>query len=118
MVIFEPFVPNSVIRPLSDGVFAHSVYASPLNTALWWTDPSEDAAGLKAIDTTATSFETLLKSAGQPTSSMVLYPNYADADHTVSELYGANLAQAIALRTKIDPKGVMLRTGGWKFVSS
>lgn len=46
----------------------------------------------------------------------MLYPNYSDADHPVSQLYGPNLAQAVALRKKIDPAGVMLRTGGWKFV--
>lgn len=115
-VVFEPFIPNAIVRPLSDGAFAHSVYASPLNTVLWWTDPSQDAAGLKAIDATANSFEALLTSSGQPTSSMMLYPNYADADHPVSALYGPNLPQAVALRESIDPAGVMLRAGGWKFV--
>lgn len=114
--MFEPFVPNAITRPLSDGVFPHNVYASPLNAALQWTDPAQDAAGLKALDGAADKFESVLRKAGEPVDQMMLYPNYADADHRISELYGPNLARAKALRKKIDPTGVMLRTGGWKFV--
>lgn len=116
VIVFEPFVPSSVVRLLTDGVFPHAVFASPLNAALWWTDPSEDAAGLAALDSAADQFEMALRADGQPVDDMMLYSNYADADHTTAELYGPNLAQAVALREKIDPTGVMLRTGGWKFV--
>lgn len=114
--MFEPFVPSSILRPLTDGAFPHAVYASPLNAALWWTDPAEDAAGLDALDGAVNQFTATLKAQNQPVNQMMLYPNYADAHHSVSQLYGPNLARAKALRTKIDPKGVMLRTGGWKFV--
>lgn len=116
MIVFEPFVPSSIIRPLTDGVFPHAVFASPLNAALWWTDPAEDASGLAALDSATTQMQSFLSSQGQPVSQMMLYPNYADADHSIAQLYGPNLAKAKALRAKYDPKGVMLRTGGWKFV--
>lgn len=78
VVVFEPFVPSSVIRPLTDAVFPHAFYASPLNTALWWTDPANDAAGLAALDNTATHFTAALRADGQPVDGMALYPNYAD----------------------------------------
>lgn len=116
MIVFEPFVPNSILRPDTEGVFPHSVYASPLNAALWWTDPADDAAGHAALDATVEEFETVLRNAGQPVDDMMLYPNYAGASYTMAELYGPNLVQAKALRAEIDPQGVMLRTGGWKFV--
>lgn len=115
-VIFEPFIPSAILRPNTDGVFAHSVYASPLNVALWWKNASQDAAGAQALDATANSYEAILKAAGQPVDTMLLYPNYADANHPASAVYGPNLPQAVALRKQIDPNGVMLRTGGWKFV--
>lgn len=116
VIVFEPFVPKSILRPDTDGVFPHSVYASPLNAALWWTDPSKDAAGLAALDSAVAQFTTVLRNEGQPVDQMMLYPNYADVSHTMSQLYGPNLAQAKTLRAKYDPQGVMLRTGGWKFV--
>lgn len=109
-------MPSSILRPLSDGVFPHAVYASPLNAALWWTDPSQDAAGLAALDRAVNQLEAVLRAQRQPVDQMMLYPNYADVNHSLKQLYGTNLARAVALRKKIDPKGVMLRAGGWKFV--
>lgn len=114
--MFEPFVPNSILRPLTDGLFPHATYASPLNAALWWTDPTENATGRWALRENTNQFEEILRADGQPVDEMMLYPNYADSTHTVEQIYGPNLARGKALRAKIDPKGVMLRAGGWKLV--
>lgn len=116
VVMFEPFIPSAIVGPLSDGLFPHEIFASPLNCALWWTDPTEDDAGHKALQQTAKKFTEILRKDGQPVDKMAVYPNYADASHTVKDLYGPNLARGKKLRKQIDPHGVMLRTGGWKLV--
>lgn len=109
-------MPSSIVRPDTDGVFPHSVYASPFNVGLFWTNTADDVAGAAALDNMLTQFTAVLKADGQPVSSMAIYPNYADVSYTNTQMYGANLPRAVALRKSIDPNGVMLRTGGWKFV--
>lgn len=116
VMLFEPFTPSSILHAGCHGVYPHSVYASPLNIALWWKHPSRDADGLKVIDKAADDLQDVLRAAQQPVDEMVLYPNYAGAQHSMEELYGKCLPRARALRKQIDPEGVMLRAGGWKFV--
>lgn len=116
-IIFEPFTPASIIRPgCEEGVFPHSVYASPLLIGLWWSEESRDAAGLRAIDKAVDDMQVVLRAQKQPVDEMVLYPNYAAVAHGVKEVFGECLNRAKTLRAKIDPSGIMLRTGGWKFV--
>lgn len=113
VVMFEPFVPSSIVRPLSDGLFPHATFASPLNAALWWgNDRTQDARGFKYLNEATNKFEKILKADGQPVDEMALYPNYADTFHTVEQLYGPNLEKGIQVRERYDPTNVMLRTGG------
>lgn len=113
--MFEPFVPSSIVGPLSDGLFPHATFASPLNAALWWNDDSShDLHGFKALNDATNEFEDILRADGQPVDDMMLYPNYADTFHTVGQLCGPNLDRGVQLRRKYDPEDVMLRTGGWK----
>lgn len=116
-IIFEPFTPKTILSPgCDDGVFPHAVYASPTLVGLWWKDSARDADGAKAIDKVADDLQNVLRAQKQPVDSMVLYPNYAASVHGIKEVYGDCLPRAKALRAKIDPEGLMLRTGGWKFV--
>lgn len=59
-------MPSAILRPLSDGVFPHSVFASPLSVAMWWADPADDPIAIKALDGTTNQFEAVLRAAGQP----------------------------------------------------
>lgn len=114
--MFEPFVPAQILKPNYDGVFPHGIFASPLNAALWWTDPAHDAAGAVALDNATSAMEDALRADLQPVDTMMLYPNYVDANHPIEKLYGPNVARAKALRQHYDPNGVMLRAPGWKFI--
>lgn len=51
---------------------------------------------------------------GQCKADDVYYPNYAIGDTPLELLYGENLPRLREIREKVDPKGVMRLTGGFK----
>lgn len=118
VILFEPFTPKSIIRgpACADTVFPHDIYASPLNMALWWKHEDRDEDGIAAIDSARRELQKILIKKEQPVKDMMLYPNYAGAKVSIEELYGPCLPRAKEVRKAIDPDGVMLRAGGWKFV--
>jgi len=67
------------------------------------------------LNATSTLTAAVLKD-GQNVSDVMQYPNYSLGDTPIANMYGSTLPRLKALRTKYDPTGVMLRTGGPKFV--
>lgn len=112
----EPFIPSRIYRPDSDAAFPHSTFASPLNLYWAWPDASMDAAGKATIAAASAAITDAMRKEGQPVDDMVLYPNYALGSTPVEKLYGKNLPRAKALRKQLDPNGIFLRAGGYKFV--
>lgn len=120
----EPFIPSSITRPLaSGGLWPHAIFASPLNLYFAWPDssPQLDSIASTALAAAAKNITEALRREGQPVpgdgSGIALYPNYASAEASTESMYGAeNARKAKLLRKEIDPEGLMLRTGGFKFV--
>ncbi|KAF9509846.1 hypothetical protein BS47DRAFT_1348656 [Hydnum rufescens UP504] len=112
----EPFYWKSMVRPRDDAAYPHDVFVNPLNLFFGWPNATEDAAASSAIKGAGANITQALINNGQDLTGTVLYPNYALGDATIESLYGANVPALKALRSKYDPKGVFLRTGGYKFI--
>lgn len=109
--------------------FRHSVYQAGLTTdtayppsrevnpqpveICWiWTLPSADADVYAAIRQSA---QRLREVAGQGSLSGYRYPNYAIHDTELEHIYGKeNLRRLKAVKTVVDPDGIMNLAGGFK----
>ncbi|KAF8305871.1 FAD-binding domain-containing protein [Clavulina sp. PMI_390] len=113
---FDFFVPSAIDRPLSSSLFPHAVFASPVNFAMFWNSASNDATGHNTLTSAIDDMRHIAKRDGQPVEKMAVYSNYAGWNYKAEEVFMENFEKGKELRKKIDPEGVMLRTGGWKLV--
>ena len=83
-----------------------------MNVYYAWTDASSDSVMLETSHATVATLDQFLAASGIRASAK--YPNYALYDTKVEQLYGGNLAKLQSVKKRVDPKGIMGLTGGFK----
>jgi len=117
-ITFEPFLPNMLTHG-GPSAYPDSRAESflPVGVNILWTDPAQDCNMRNLVEETVSYLWGIAVGQGQyDTFTAMSYPNYATADNQLQYIYGKNSPRLIALREQYDPEGVMLLTGGWKFL--
>ena len=114
------------IEPFDPGLFSHSNIPSayppdrsralfPTNIYYAWTSSAHDANVAAMLRQSTATLRAAAVADGQDVGGAFSYGNYALFGTPVEQLYGANLKRLSAIRSRVDPNGVMALTGGFKF---
>jgi hypothetical protein len=79
-----------------------------------WDSPAHDADVAAALRQTTDVVRAAAVADGQDVDGAFSYPNYALFGTPIDRLYGANLKRLSAIRSSVDPNGVMALAGGFK----
>lgn len=113
------------IEPFDPGLFSHSDTPSayppdrsralfPTNIYFAWTTPARDTDFAAALRQSTNTLRAAAVADGQAVGDAFSYGNYALFGTPVERLYGANLKRLSAIRSSVDPNGVMALAGGFK----
>ena len=117
----EPFLPSHLSHANSSAWPASSVRKSgkapsPLLVFFGWQNPANDKVFVAAVEESAKRLAVVAKNEGLLSNHPpALYGNYVDSNTPLVQIYGDNLPELRALKTKIDPNNVMGLAGGFKF---
>jgi hypothetical protein len=103
--VIEPFISQSIVRPLNDAAYPRDVFGPPLLIGFLWANATDDRAGFAAVKAAQASVTQAVIKDGQSLKDVTLYPNYAFEGTTLQSLYGANVPTLKSLRHKYDPTG-------------
>jgi hypothetical protein len=114
------------IEPFDPGLFSHSNIPSayppdrsrallPTNIYYAWDSPAHDADVAEALRQSTDTVRAAAVADGQDVGGAFSYSNYALFGIPIDRLYGANLNRLGAIRSRVDPNGVMALAGGFKF---
>jgi hypothetical protein len=114
------------VEPFDAGLFGFSQTPSayppdrsrplyPTNIYFAWTSESRDADIANALRQSTDAVRAAAVADGQDVANAFSYGNYALFGTPIERLYGANLARLSAIRSLVDPNGVMALAGGFKF---
>jgi hypothetical protein len=87
----------------------------PTNIYFAWSTEARDADIANALRQTTDAVRAAAVADGQNVADAFSYGNYALFGTPIERLYGANLARLSAIRSVVDPNGVMTLAGGFKF---
>ena len=115
----EPVQP-SAYKNSQGGAYPHGSSATPpipIFVQFSWVLPSDDEVFIDAVETVHDTLSQMVMDQGQNVSGTngILYPNYALASTSLSEMYGDNVARLRSIRQAWDPENIMYLTGGFKF---
>jgi Berberine and berberine like len=112
------------LEPFDSGVFSYgsdSAYPPDRQRALFPTpvafaymNASLDDTAAKAMRSYSDAIIAAANADGQNVSHAAVYPNYAQFDTPLEDMYGANLPRLRAIRQAVDPENVMGLAGGFK----
>ncbi|KAI0051841.1 FAD-binding domain-containing protein [Auriscalpium vulgare] len=116
-IVAEPFI-SSAFSHGADSAFPpdRSRVICPTNLYFSWSKASLDDEARAAIAQSSRTIRAAAIAEGQDVANAAMYPNYALGNTPLEDMYGKNVPRLKAIRTKYDPKGTMLLTGGFKFV--
>ncbi|KAJ7581441.1 FAD dependent oxidoreductase [Mycena floridula] len=117
----EPFLPSAYTQNTSPSAFPPSSSRAkgflPTNLFFGWSDAAFDSIFLDAIkQSTATILNSAVAEGQLEVASAPLYPNYAQADTSLQQMYAENVPALKALKKRVDPSGIMNLAGGVKFI--
>ncbi|TDL17542.1 FAD-binding domain-containing protein [Rickenella mellea] len=78
-------------------------------------DKNQEAILVRGVKQLSRNVQARAVQEGQSRWDDLLYPNYALFDTPLELMYGSNVARLKAIARKVDPKGIMRLTGGFKF---
>jgi hypothetical protein len=115
----EPLI-SSYLNNSQGGAYPHVASSTPLYPVpiqFSWALESDDDAFLSQLSSASETVLQLALDDGQNVggSNQILYPNYALANTSLSQMYGNNVARLQNIRKAWDPENVMYLTGGFKF---
>jgi hypothetical protein len=114
------------VEPFDPGLFGFSQTPSayppdrsrplfPTNIYFAWSTPDRDADVADALRQTTDAIRAAAVASGQDVADAFSYGNYALFGTPIERVYGANVQRLSAIRSVVDPNGVMTLAGGFKF---
>ena len=115
----QPFISSYLDNSLPSAYprVASSNPTYPLLIQFGWQLLSDDELFINELKATSDVLLQLALADGQDVGGckQILYPNYAEKETPLTQLYGKNLPKLRKIRREWDPKDVMYLTGGFKF---
>ncbi|KAK0614750.1 hypothetical protein B0T14DRAFT_540074 [Immersiella caudata] len=109
----EPFTEYGKFE--TDSAYLHSHSPLPLNLFFSWGREAEDGFWFSQMRASIERLKTVAIQEGIYSNDFTQFPNYALANTTAEELYGAsNAARLRKIRADIDPLNIMSLTGGYE----